>query len=72
MNYYVGHFTGGKGIIIKAENRKTARKIGRKAEDEIPDAVVREDEGATITDEEKEYAATESDPYKFEEFLNMV
>lgn len=67
MSYYVIHYEDGTGIVVQAEDRGTARSVGETARDDRVSAAVREDEGATITDAEKEEASTKDNPYRFQE-----
>ena len=53
-----------KPIGVLAPNRSTARKIGDEARpDEIPTAVINEDEGADVPSDEK--LSTTSNPHRF-------
>lgn len=70
MEYYVIYSTEGTGeLVVKATSRTEARKIGKTVKNSHISAAVREDEGATITDDEKEFASTKKDPYRFVEYV---
>lgn len=62
MNYYVIHYEDGTKdpIVVKAEDRGEARDIGEN--NGRVAAAVREDEGTSLTEEEKEKASTKDNP----------
>jgi hypothetical protein len=53
-------------VCVQAGSRTEARMIGKKARpDERISAAVREDEGAEISQTEREHLSTKENPYRF-------